>query len=257
MKVNEVEKLLNITRANIRYYEKEGLLRPERHDNSYREYSEDDVARLRTIILLRKLDIQISDIRNLFDGEKELQDVLQDNIVELTEKIEMFDGALNVCKKLKAAGVDINSLDSEYYLDLVSKRESSGKKFADILHDYAKYEVDVLDRIFRIDPDACGNDTKKRSSVIIILSTAVVLIVSGALTYINTGNIKLSIVFPLVGLLLISLAYLPYFIRNGKIPTINVDKVLKVNRIITLSLLVMVLLGVIVFLVIFWWIAYH
>lgn len=257
MKVNEVEKLLNITRANVRYYEKEGLLRPERHDNSYREYSVDDVSRLRTIILLRKLDVQISDIRSLFDGEKELQDVLQDNIASLTEKIEMLNGALTVCKMLREENVDINSLDSDHYLGVVSERELSGKKFADILHDYAKFEVDVLERIFRIAPEDCGSDTKKRSSVKIILFAAAVLIVSGALTAANTGNIKLGIILPLAGLLLMSLVYLPYFIRNGRIPDVNVDKILKANKIITVALLAMVLIGIIAFLVIFWWIAYH
>ena len=40
MKINDVEKLLGITKANIRFYEKEGLLTPGRMENGYREYSE-------------------------------------------------------------------------------------------------------------------------------------------------------------------------------------------------------------------------
>ena len=35
MTIKEVEKKLNITRANIRFYEKEGLLQPKRCDNEY------------------------------------------------------------------------------------------------------------------------------------------------------------------------------------------------------------------------------
>ena len=169
----------------------------------------------------------------------------------------MLNGALTVCKMLREENVDINSLDSDHYLGVVSERELSGKKFADILHDYAKFEVDVLERIFRIAPEDCGSDTKKRSSVKIILFAAAVLIVSGALTAANTGNIKLGIILPLAGLLLMSLVYLPYFIRNGRIPDVNVDKILKANKIITVALLAMVLIGIIAFLVIFWWIAYH
>ena len=40
MKINELGKMLNISCANIRFYEKEGLLNPERKDNVYREYDE-------------------------------------------------------------------------------------------------------------------------------------------------------------------------------------------------------------------------
>ena len=46
MTIKEVEKKLNISRANIRFYEKEGLLEPKRCDNEYRDYSEDDLKRL-------------------------------------------------------------------------------------------------------------------------------------------------------------------------------------------------------------------
>ena len=50
MKINEVEKLLGIPMATIRFYEKEGLLVPQRNENSYREYSEKDVQLLKKII---------------------------------------------------------------------------------------------------------------------------------------------------------------------------------------------------------------
>ena len=35
MNVQDVEKELNITRANIRFYEKEGLINPIRKENGY------------------------------------------------------------------------------------------------------------------------------------------------------------------------------------------------------------------------------
>ena len=68
MKINELEKELNISRANIRFYEKEGLLNPTRKENGYREYSEKDIAVLKKIIIYRKLGISIQDIRGIFDG---------------------------------------------------------------------------------------------------------------------------------------------------------------------------------------------
>ena len=44
MTIKEVEEQLGLSRATIRFYEKENLLVPQRSGNTYREYSEDDVA---------------------------------------------------------------------------------------------------------------------------------------------------------------------------------------------------------------------
>ena len=59
MKINEVEQLVGVTKRNIRFYEKEGLLSPGRTDNGYRDYGEADVEALRKIKLLRKLDVPL------------------------------------------------------------------------------------------------------------------------------------------------------------------------------------------------------
>ena len=40
MTIKEIENLSGMTRANIRFYETEGLLRPARNSNGYRNYSE-------------------------------------------------------------------------------------------------------------------------------------------------------------------------------------------------------------------------
>lgn len=55
MTIKEVEEQTGITRANIRFYEKEGLLTPGRGSNNYREYGNDDVEHLRRIRVLRMM----------------------------------------------------------------------------------------------------------------------------------------------------------------------------------------------------------
>ena len=57
MKIKEMEERSGMTRANIRFYESEGLLSPEREINGYREYSEEDLQVLMRIKLLRSLHI--------------------------------------------------------------------------------------------------------------------------------------------------------------------------------------------------------
>jgi DNA-binding transcriptional MerR regulator len=55
-----------VSAANIRYYEKEGLIEPQaRSDNSYRIYSDADVHRLRFIRLCRAMDMSLDEVRTL------------------------------------------------------------------------------------------------------------------------------------------------------------------------------------------------
>lgn len=65
-RIGEAARQSGVSAANIRYYEKEGLLVPgAREDNSYRLYSADDVHRLRFIRLCRAMDMSLDEVRTL------------------------------------------------------------------------------------------------------------------------------------------------------------------------------------------------
>lgn len=51
----------------IRFYEKKGLLKPERTESNYRVYSAEDVTRLEMILLYRKMGFSIEKIRELLE----------------------------------------------------------------------------------------------------------------------------------------------------------------------------------------------
>lgn len=134
MKINEVEQLLGISKANIRFYEKQALLNPARSENKYREYSEEDISRLKTIIILRKLGISVQDIGKILQGEISLQNTIQDNITELEAQINQLQGALNLSRQIVAEGEE--RLDEERYWDIIQQKEAQGEKFADIVAEY-------------------------------------------------------------------------------------------------------------------------
>ena len=71
MKIQQAEELAGISKKNIRFYEKEGLLNVTRADNGYREYNLEDVNRLKLIKLLRKLDFPLETIRDIFEKTKQ------------------------------------------------------------------------------------------------------------------------------------------------------------------------------------------
>ena len=77
MTSKEMEARSGVPRANIRYYEAEGLLAPARSGNGYRDYSEEDLRTLEKIKLLRKLDVPLEEIRRMQQGTLTLTDGVQ------------------------------------------------------------------------------------------------------------------------------------------------------------------------------------
>ena len=72
MTIKEIEDRTGLPRANIRFYESQGLIAPSRGENGYRDYSQEDCQTLLKIKLLRKLDCSLEDIRSLQAGERSL-----------------------------------------------------------------------------------------------------------------------------------------------------------------------------------------
>ena len=123
MKIQEVETLTGLDRATIRYYEKEQLLVPERSDNGYRNYSEENVKLLQKIKLLRKLGIPLSEIKNLEQGSECLSDVLSNQILILDQQIRSDSAARSVCQELLDNRAQYRALDSSFYLQKLASQE--------------------------------------------------------------------------------------------------------------------------------------
>lgn len=62
MRIQEVCKTLGLTKKAVGYYIKQELLTPKALENGYRQFSEQDVERLRKISILRKLGLGIKEI---------------------------------------------------------------------------------------------------------------------------------------------------------------------------------------------------
>ena len=137
MKINEVEKLLGITKANIRFYEKEGLLTPQRSENGYRDYSQEDIAILKEIIILRKLGIPVQQIADIQDGVLPLQQALDSTITALQWEIQKLSGSLSLCRQLKSE--DAHTLDTERYWELIIEQETQGLAFQTLAEDYLHF----------------------------------------------------------------------------------------------------------------------
>lgn len=101
MTIKEVEERSGVTRANVRFYEKEGLLITKRNTiNGYREYSEDNINTLKKIIFLRNLDVTIEDIRNVQMNKITMEELLSDYSVILKEKAKSYEESRLTCLEM-------------------------------------------------------------------------------------------------------------------------------------------------------------
>ena len=133
MKINQVEELVGITKKNIRFYEEQGLISPERNrDNGYREYSLKDVELLNKIKLLRRLEVSIEEIKRLETGESSVADCLDRHISHFTHRQQELNVMKEMCREMIEADVQFDSLNAESYLDEMKKLEKGGVRFMDV-----------------------------------------------------------------------------------------------------------------------------
>lgn len=152
MNIHELEKRTGITKQNIRFYEKKGLLHPERNqENNYREYEEEDVTALKMIKLLRKLDISIEDIRKILAGEEALGISARRQTETLLARRSQLDAAIKMCRILADASYDTVNVES--MLSQMDDLERKGGKFMNIINDYKHYAKTMTKKEFRFIPD--------------------------------------------------------------------------------------------------------
>lgn len=132
MKINEIEKLLGLSKANIRYYENEGLINPSRTENGYRNYNEVDVALLKKIIIYRKLGISISEIKAVLTNQKSLSGAIADSVKNMSGDIERLNASIEICKEIESRNIDNNDFDIDYFWNEIKNHESNGNEFIDI-----------------------------------------------------------------------------------------------------------------------------
>ena len=121
MTIKELEQALGLDRANIRFYEKEGLIHPARLENGYRDYSENDRAELQRVQLLRRLGVSIEEIRGLQNGENELQNILTARGIALREEAARTAHAAEVCRTMLSQQVSYAELDAAHWLDALAQ----------------------------------------------------------------------------------------------------------------------------------------
>lgn len=78
MLIGEAAAKTGLTKKAIEYYAEQGLINPEISENGYRNFSEDDISKLRKISVLRNLGLSVADIKEFFsdNGHGKIQEII-------------------------------------------------------------------------------------------------------------------------------------------------------------------------------------
>ena len=117
MKIKEVEQRVGIGRSNIRYYEREGFLRPVRYnENNYREYTEEDVSQLKRIKVLRMMGVSPEDVKLLLTEKVSLDEIMKKRLDELENEVRKGQSLQKVCENIIGSGMDVYAFATEFAL---------------------------------------------------------------------------------------------------------------------------------------------
>jgi len=140
MKINEVVKKTGLTKKAIRFYEQEELISPSiDNENSYRNFSNEDVKRLVEITLFRQLDMSIKDIKLAYQEPNNLNSLLEEhkNSLEITlTKMERNKNILNII------------LDNKNTEEITDKLKFLSDNISLADRDKSRYIKDELIRLF-------------------------------------------------------------------------------------------------------------
>ena len=96
-KIGELSEALGITPKTLRHYEAKGLLSPpQRSENGYRIYTKNDFRHAQSIVALRRLDLSLDEIRDLFESDDGGRLRKQKLLALLDEKLREIDQTLAI-----------------------------------------------------------------------------------------------------------------------------------------------------------------
>ena len=99
MRINEVVKLTGVSARTLQYYDEIGLLIPQKLDNGYRDYTEENLEKLQKILFYRFLKFKLNDIKELLEGNFDNLKILEQQRELILREKEKFEVILHNIEK--------------------------------------------------------------------------------------------------------------------------------------------------------------
>jgi DNA-binding transcriptional MerR regulator len=117
MRIGEVAKQFDISNRTLRHWEEMGILESVRAENSYRYYDENNLTRIKQIVLLRKLKMPIADIEQIFiaDNLEIAIELLIKHLESLKHDVRVYYSLITIIEKLIKNANDVRNLSQVFY----------------------------------------------------------------------------------------------------------------------------------------------
>ncbi|GEQ23469.1 MerR family transcriptional regulator [Clostridium butyricum] len=144
MNTKIVCKRFNVSPKALRIYEDLGIIVPKRDENNYRNYSENDLLKLRQLILLKEMGIPLKKINDIlikdFDEENKMVRLLDIQLKATKNKIIELDNLKNTLEQSINEVLNKNIIDNTYF-EKIDKFLNQNREKSDIWID--KWEFDT------------------------------------------------------------------------------------------------------------------
>ena len=116
MSINEVMKLTGVSVRTLQYYDEIGLLIPQKLDNGYRDYTEENLEKLQKILFYRFLKFKLNDIKELLEDDFDNLKILEQQRELILKEKEKFEVILhNIEKTIKNyKGEEVMSIEEKF-----------------------------------------------------------------------------------------------------------------------------------------------
>ena len=161
MNIKAAEELSGVSRQNIRFYEREGLLNPDRNpENDYREYQQEHIETLKMIRVMRMLDMPLDQIKLVLEGSISPAKAAKEQRQKLKAQQEQLCAAIRFCEEWSA----FQTMEAVNVDEMISRMESSENVqglFQKWVEDYRKVVLAEEKKLFTFIPDQAVTDPRE------------------------------------------------------------------------------------------------
>ncbi|PFU92956.1 transcriptional regulator [Bacillus anthracis] len=131
MNIQKASELTGLTKKAIKHYEEQSLITVSKNNaNNYREYTDENIIKLKLIASLRLLDLSIDDIKQFFNNEKSMPTLLQEHVTKIDTELEILQQkkllatmVINKLSEMNEFSTIVQKLSYTLNLDTLGKRE--------------------------------------------------------------------------------------------------------------------------------------
>ncbi|MBW8348827.1 MerR family transcriptional regulator [Bacillus sp. IITD106] len=116
--IGEFAKIVGVTTSRVRYYEKEGLLTPQRMENNLREFTDDDVSWFQFLLHLKDSGMSMAELKQY----TEWRAMGESTILERLDLIEKRRNLVELEMKALQQNLDILNRKVQFYKDQLKEK---------------------------------------------------------------------------------------------------------------------------------------